>query len=81
MKTLSTPILPDESNASDFLRVFAVEDDANFLVSPIFDSMESYAQIILDLCVQISCKVAEATDQDEEVALGRILDCLLSEAK
>lgn len=59
--------------------MFVIDDNADFLIAPIFDSVDVYAQVLLDVCIDIACKFAEASEEDEAVILGRILDSLLSE--
>ncbi len=81
MKFLKPPVVDGCRQADELLRVWAVDDGAQFFVNAYFDSIDVYAELLLELSVMIAAEMALLCDEKEEVLLARLLDSLLSEGK
>lgn len=81
MKFLNPPGIDGSRQADEVMRVWAVDDGAQFFVNAYFDSIDVYAELLLELSVMIASEMALLCDEKEEVLLARLLDSLLSEGK
>lgn len=81
MKFLNPPVIDGSHQSDELLRVWAVDDGAQFFVNAYLDSIDVYAELLLELSVMIASEMALLCDEKEEVLLARLLDSLLSEGK
>jgi hypothetical protein len=79
LKYLNPPVINANSQVDELLRVWAVGDGAQFFVNAYFESIDVYAEMLLELSVMIASEMALVCGEKEEVLLARLLDSLLSE--
>lgn len=79
MKVLNPPVIDGSSQADELLRVWAVDEGAQFYVNAYFDSIDVYAEMLLELSAIVASEMALVSDEKEDVLLARLLDSLLSE--